>query len=165
MSAEELLSSLQDIAPPPEPAWWMLPPPVWWGACLLLLSIALWRWQRRLRQSAQLGNSLRAELEEIARRQAAGDDDELARELALWLKRAALLAFPGKGLEKLHGAAWIEFLEHSSGLDAFSRGEGRVFADAVYRREVNADGAALLALCRAFLRRIRPQLRRSTAAC
>ena len=165
MSAESLLLSLQDIGPPPEPAWWMLPPLAWWTICLLLLSISLWRWQRRRRERNRLGEGLRAELERIAQRHEPGAGDALARELSVWLKQAALLAFPGTGLEKMHGAEWLEFLDRSSGLNAFRHGAGKVFADAVYRREFHADGAVLLSLCRDWLNRVAPQLRRQMPQC
>ena len=165
MSAEALLLSLHDIEPPPEPAWWVLPPPVWWGLGLLLLSISLWRLLRRRRERNRLSDGLRAELERIAQHHVPGAGDALARELSVWLKRTALLAFPGEGLEKMHGAEWLEFLDRSSGLDAFRHGAGKVFGDDVYRREVHADGAALLSLCRDWLNRVRPRLRRQTPVC
>ncbi len=166
MGVDELLLNLQDIQPPPEPAWWLLPPATWFVLGILLLLATGSRWYRRRRARNWQGASARAELERIAARHVADRDDMLlVRSLAGWLKRVALQAFPGQGLERMCGQRWLRFLDHSAGNTHFSRGQGAVFGDAVYLRQVEVDSDALLGLCRKWLARVQPRLTRGRPGC
>ncbi len=164
MTAEELLQSLQDIQPPPEPAWWQLPPWLWAIVGLLLVAMLIWQGYRYRRDRRRPGSDALAALQQIAARHGAQRDDAaLVRQLAEWLKRVALQAYPGQGLESMCGERWLEFLDRSLGSDDFSRGHGSVFGDAVYRRNPCADADALLALCRNWFARVQPLLLRRGA--
>lgn len=161
MTRDELLSQLRDISPPAEPAWW-LPAPGHIGLILVLLAllavIAYWRARRR---SGLLLEQARLELRRIeAEHDRDGDSVRLSRQLANWLKRVALAAYPEKRLEGLTGRAWLEFLDQSLGGQLFSAGAGRLFAGDVYRREIDADAKELLRLCEQWLDRLRPRLLR-----
>ncbi len=159
MTAEELLLNLQDIQPPPEPAWWLLPPFFWGLAGLLILLLLLRFWYRRRRDRRRSGSNALAALEQIAAQHGEHRDDALlVRSLAQWLKRVALQAYPGQGLESMCGRRWLDFLDQSLGGDSFSRGHGVVFGDAVYRRDPQTDADALLDLCRNWCQQVQPLL-------
>ncbi len=166
MTADELLLNLQDIQPPPDPAWWLLPPGIWVLIALILISGIGWSWRRRRLDRNRHGASALMELDRIATRHAELQDDALlVRNLAYWLKRVALQAYPGQGLERMCGDRWLRFLDQSFGGNGFSRGQGMVFGDAVYRRHPEADTEALLALCRDWLKQVEPKLSRGRARC
>ena len=161
MNREELLLELRDISAPPEPDWWLLAPayPALAAVALGIMLLAWW-WRRRQR-SRRLLRLAAIELDRIdAGFGSDGDAGRLALALARWLKQVALLAYPDDRLEGLSGDQWLAFLDRSLGQDRFSRGEGRIFADAVYRREADFDGAGLLGLCRSWLRAVAPRLLR-----
>ena len=58
--------------------------------------------------------------------------NELAAQLSLLVRRTALAAFPREQIAPLSGAAWLAFLDRSSGGTEFSRGPGRWLASAPY---------------------------------
>lgn len=165
MTREDLLAQLQDIRPPLEPAWW-LPAPGQQALGLLLLAglaiLIIWLLRRRAnRLLIQARRELRRiEIEHAGTPDAAG----LAVELAAWLKRVALQAFPEQRLESVTGDAWLEFLDRGVHGQRFSRGAGRVFGADIYRSRpgsgaAGCDGAELLALCERWLTGIAPRLR------
>ena len=161
MTHEELLVELRDISPPLEPAWWLLAPGYTMLLSLGAIAIGLlWyalyrrRTQRRLRQA-------RTELYSISSRHRHNQDPRrLALELSRWLKQVALLAYPERGPEGLTGVKWLAFLDETLGDDKFSRGEGRVFGDAIYRRQAAMDATSLLELCESWLDAVAPELLR-----
>ena len=161
MTREELLRQLRDISPPAEPAWW-LPAP---GHVALMLvfaafAAALIYWIAR-RRSGLLFRQARHELRRIEAEYArVGDTSRLSLQLAVWLKRVALAAYPERRLERLTGMEWLDFLDATLGGKTFSSGAGRIFAGSVYSREVGADSAELLRLCANWLEALGPRLRR-----
>jgi Ca-activated chloride channel family protein len=161
MTREELLAQLKDISPPQEPAWW-LPAPGHWalGLSILALLAVLLAWLLRRRADRRLA-SAKQELRFIEARYARDPDPaRLAHELAAWLKRVSLLAFPAQRLESLTGKAWLEFLDRSFGDAQFSGGAGRVFGEDIYRRAPVFDAGELLELCEQWLSQVAPRLRR-----
>lgn len=144
---------LRDIHLPAEIGWWPLAPG-WWlllgmillGALLLLLTIRL-RQRRRLRRLA-----LR-QLEELARLPEA----QLATALSRLLRQAAISHFPRHETAGLNGQAWLEFLDRPFAEQPFTQGAGSCLADAPYRPAVQVDAAALVALCRRWLKKLPPQ--------
>lgn len=161
MKREELLLELRDISAPAEPAWWLLAPghSVLAATIFGVLLLAWWWWrQQRNRRLLRLAT---VELDRIASRfDREGNTGQLALALARWLKQVALLAYPEERLEGVNGDEWLAFLDRSLGQDRFSRGEGRVFADDVYRREAHIDAAVLIGLCRSWLQATGPRLLR-----
>ena len=138
---------LRDIHQPPAPPWWPPAPGWWWlaAAVLVLLGFAAWWWlraRRRRAAAARLFDAAVAAATTPAARIAAMSD---------LLRRAARRHQPGA--ERLHGDAWLAFLDGSADApDAphpFSEGDGRALLDAGFRREVDDDvAAALLPLAR-----------------
>ena len=165
MTTEELLLQLRDIQPPPEPAWW-LPAPAHLAA-FAILSLALvsaWALLRR-RRANRLALLAQRELRRIELDYRQNRDERLlAIRLSAWLKRVALLAFPGQRLQSSSGGAWLEFLDHSLGDDRFSQGCGRLFAAAVYQPTPDFDADAVIELCAHWLGSIRPRLQRRSRA-
>ena len=167
MTADELLLELRDIVPPPEPPWYLLAPAAWLGLALLLAALA-WVWYRRRRRRAwRRVAAAGLELDAIRRRYATRDDaPALARDLADWLKRVALQAYPRAEVAALSGDRWLEFLDRGIGDASFSRGAGRIFGAPQYRPEVKFDADEALALCRHWLDVVAPRLRvRSPRRC
>ena len=161
MTHEELLLELRDISQPIEPAWWMLAPGYLMLIMLAIVGIGLlWYWLIRRRAQRRL-RLARAELHSISTRHLRdGDTQRLSLELSRWLKQVALLAYPQRGLEGLTGGRWLVFLDETLGQDKFSRGEGRVFGDAIYQRQAPMDAENLLDLCESWLDAIAPDLLR-----
>jgi hypothetical protein len=159
MTRDELLLGLKDISPPPAPDWWLLAPGYLALGLLGLLLIAGFGFCLRLRRLRRLSRLASRELRHIATAHARHQDSRrLAFELAQWLKRVALLGFPDKRLESLSGSQWLDFLDRSIGDASFTRGEGRIFGNALYRPEVEFSPASAFALCERWLAAIRPRL-------
>ena len=161
MTQEELLQELKDISPPAEPGWWLIAPG-YMIIILLLLSLLglLWTAIRR-GKSRRRFSAAKLELERIRRAHLESDDaQQLARELAQWLKRVSLLAFPESRLESISGSGWLSFLDGVLGDESFTRGAGQVFADDIYRRRVQLDSNRILSLCERWLVAVKPWLLR-----
>ena len=160
MSTESLLQQMQDIVPPEAPPWWLLGPGYWLSALLavLLAAIGWWLiWRHRANRLAQLaGLELDAIRFDYGRH---ADSTRLALELSRWIRRVALLAYPEKQLQSLHGANWLAFLDQSLGEQQFSDGCGRVFGDAIYQRDIRFDESRVLQLCEHWLKAVSHQLR------
>lgn len=159
MTHEELLLELRDISPPGEPGWWLLAPG-YMIIILLILSLGALLWlalQRR--KSRRRFTAAKLELERIhLAHLTSRDSQQLARELAQWLKQVSLLAFPRSRLEGLTGSGWLSFLDSSLGDTSFTRGDGRIFADVIYQRSANLDASRLLSLCERWLQAVEPRL-------
>jgi Domain of unknown function (DUF4381) len=83
------------------------------------------RWRRRYRREAL------AELDRIAR--APIESAQLARKLAVLVRRTALAAFPRQQVAQLTGRAWLDFLDRSYGGTEFSQGVGQSLEVAAYQ--------------------------------
>lgn len=161
MTHEQLLLELKGLSPPTAPGWWLLAP----GqilVILLLLSLIAVLWMVLRRRKSMLGFiAAKLELERIRSAHLNnGNAQQLTRELAQWLKRVALLAFPESRLEGVTGLDWLSFLDDSLGDVSFTRGEGSAFAGAVYQRQAQPDIESLLSLCDRWLQAVKPQLLR-----
>jgi len=138
---------LRDIHQPPAPPWWPPAPGWWWlaAAVIALLGFALWWWLRARRRRAAIVQLFDAHLA------AAHTAAERIAAMSELLRRAARRHQPGA--ERLHGEAWLAFLDGKAaapgGPRPFSEGEGRALLEAAFRREVDDDIAnALLPLAR-----------------
>ena len=159
MTGEELLLELKDLAPPAEPGWWLLAPGYLVLLMLLIgLATILWLWWLR-RKAARLFVLANLELQRIRSTHVTGGDSRrLSLALSRWLKQVALLAFPERGLEALTGSDWLSFLDQTIGDTSFTRGAGKVFGDAIYRRQAGIDAERLLVLCEQWLSAVKPRL-------
>lgn len=159
MTREQLLLELKDINPPGEPGWWLIAPGyLFIVALILVMGATCWIVMRR-REARRKYTAARLALEQIRSTYLENEDAlKLARELAQWLKRVALTAFPQSQLEGVTGSAWLAFLDSSLDDESFTRGDGKVFADAVYQRQARPDAGQLLRLCERWLAAVKPRL-------
>lgn len=159
MTREELLIALKDISPPAEPGWW-LPAPGYIGIILLLAAVIVAFWILLMkRRTRRLYLAASQELQHIKSSHAhSPDTQQLARELAQWLKQVSLLAFPDRRLEGATGSGWLGFLDASLGGTAFTQGVGHVFGDAVYQAQLQPDAGQLVSLCERWLIAVKPRL-------
>ena len=159
MTADELLRELKDIQPPTASDWWLITP-VYLVTICAIIAIAALIWllirQRRVYRLASLAEQDLQRIRSTYKRDR--DTRELSVQLAKWLKQVALLAFPARQLESFTGEAWLKFLDESIGGDSFTSGRGKVFGNAVYRKQVNVDAGQLVELCEQWLAAVKPQL-------
>ena len=159
MTQQELLLALKDISPPGEPSWWLLAP----GhlAILLLIIVVIascWLWSIR-RRVHRMFTAARLKLEQIESSYAHHQDSQrLARELARWLKQVALQAYPERQLEGATGSSWLRFLDSCLGDSSFTRGEGRIFGNAIYQPQASFEADRILLLTERWLRAVKPRL-------
>ena len=146
-TAESLLR-LRDVhAPslpdawPPAPGWWFLAGLVVISA--ILIGQAVLRHRRDRRQKRAIVDVLRALRTEFA---ADADGARFAAEISMLLRRIALTRFPRTEVASLCGAAWLSFLDNTSGGVGFSEGPGQVLAAGPYAADVEVEAEALLAL-------------------
>jgi hypothetical protein len=173
MTREELLLQLRDIQPPPEPGWWLIAPG-YLAIVTLLVGLFSSAWLLRRRQRVdRLATLARLELQAI---RASYRQDQNVRLLAFkvsgWLKRVAILAFPGNRLQSVSGEPWLKFLDQSLGHNGsgeqnnsrFSQGCGRVFGAALYQANIDFDAEQIFALCEHWLNSITPRLQQRSRA-
>lgn len=149
------LAALRDIHLPPAPPLWP-PAPGWWLlAGVVLLAGAAWLAWRALRR-----RPLRAALRELDQLAAAharsGDAPHLARGISRLLRRYACWRYPQAGVPALTGRAWLQFLDDHGLPGQFGVGAGAVLESLPYRRQGDADTAALIQLARGWLCRNAP---------
>ena len=141
---------LRDIHLPDPIGWWPLAPG-WWLLLigiptLLIFSIGLWRFIRR----KTVKKLALAELESIVQSQT--DAREKVQQLAILMRRISLSVYQREEVASLVGEQWLSFLDGLMGDKQFSEGAGRLFIEAPYRREAQADMDALFSLCRQFIK-------------
>lgn len=142
---------LRDIHLPPAPSWFP-PAPGWWVIAAVVAALAVWiavratrRWrQRRYRRAVlrELDASIAA---------ARGDHAALATALSRFLRR--LCKRSDAAAAALAGEAWLAHLDRGAASEEFTRGIGRILIEAPYRRSMDYDSAALIALVRRWTRR------------
>lgn len=146
MQAGELV--LRDVHQPPAPSWWP-PAPGWWLLAAALLAILLvlgWWWKRRQRKH----RGLEALFDHTVA--AAGSPAAEVAAMSELLRRAARRR--DRGADRLHGEAWLEFLDIEDGKRrrkrtgaprrAFSEGPGRLLLEGGYRRDTDPQAVAEL---------------------
>lgn len=146
------LSQLRDIHLPPPVSWWP-PAPGWWAlAALLLLTLGLGLWLLRRRRRNRWRRRALAELAQLR----GTDDGQLVRGVSVLLRRVAISRFPQAEVAALTGEAWLKFLDRTlgDGSTAFRSGDGRALIVGPYTAAAEVNGAALLALCERWLRKV-----------
>ena len=144
---------LRDIHLPAPIGWWPVAPG--WlvlGGLLLLLLIVIWG-LRRFRQRRYLRRLALRQLEELAEL----PETELPAALSRFLRQAAISHFPPQDCAGLNGQAWLEFLDRPFADRPFTAGIGSCLSDAPYRLTIQVDAAALVSLCRRWLKKLPPQ--------
>ena len=144
MNQTDPLAQLRDISLPPAPPE-ALSLPLLWLAIIVLGAIAgaAWLLLRPI--------GWRAELLSRLNRMDGRDDAEALAETAGLLRRAALLKL-GPETRKLTGDDWLAALDRLFGTTFFTRGNGRVFGEALYGKA--AATAPLKDLRRLVRRRV-----------
>lgn len=142
---------LRDIHGAPAVPWWP-PAPGWWVVAVLvslLLAYLTYLGIRRLRRRRK-ASAILSELDSVGVRYAQQQDPVgLARELSMFVRRLALL-YDRQQVSGLYGPPWLRYLDESGATSGFTRGVGRVLADAPYQSAVSFDAPALLSLVRAW---------------
>ncbi len=149
---------LRDIHLPPAISWWP-PAPGWWLLLLVVvLLIAAIYLERKYRQRRHLRRLALGQLEELERQYGEhANPRQLLQGLSRLLRQTALLHFPQSGCAGLVGEAWLDFLDQRPNDNSFSQGVGRLLADGPYLpQNAEIDSAALLSLCRDWLKQLPP---------
>jgi len=144
---------LRDIHLPAEIGWWPLAPGWWLLLGLLILSAFLLLLALRFRQRRRLQRLALRQLDELS----SLSGIELAKALSRLFRQAAISHFPRQESAGLSGQSWLEFLDRPFKDRPFSEGVGQCLSEAPYRRSVQIDGVALIALCRQWLKKLPPQ--------
>lgn len=145
----ELLAELKDIHLPPAPdtpeTWPMIVSVV---VCTLFIVAWLWRRHRNTHhwhtQALQPLKQLRQLPANVA-----------APETARLLKRIALTHDNHRQVRQLHGDSWLRYLDRFFNTDFFSRGNGRVFGNALYQPDIQIDAGVYDELQRLIRQRSR----------
>ncbi len=154
---------LRDIHLPDAVSWWPLAPG-WWLLAILVLALALLSWYWFVRRGRKPLRAL--SLDELARIRAALESGENQRatlnELAGLLRRI-LISYRGRdGYADSTGPAWAAQLRELSPA-GFSDADLELLGAARYRREVDADLAALLDACERWIGNLPPEAPRAAA--
>lgn len=127
---------LRDVHLPPAPALWP-PAPGWWllagGVLLMVMALLLWRWHRHRRRQRWL-----AWFDQQSRH---ADASAEVAALSALLRRAARRV--DSRADRLHGDAWLRFLDGSSG-HGFSSGVGQLLLHGAFQRQVDAQAVQQL---------------------
>ena len=134
MTRNEMLDQLQPPGMPLEPGFWP-PATIWWllsaFICLLGIYWLLWRRHQQLnRHYFQARQSLDHISQSYSRH---GNSRQLLQQLAYWLRQVGRIIDTGGEPGRLHGKAWLDFLDRDLKQPGFSSGPGTVFADQLYR--------------------------------
>jgi hypothetical protein len=171
MEAEDPLKDLADIHLPDPVSLWPLAPGWWVLAALALAALvyggfryaAHWRRQKRLqgalRELDHAYDGYQAARAQGLDGSAAGL--EFLHGSNVVLKRVALLHHPATQVARLHGEAWLSFLDLKGDTTDFSAGPGRILGDGGYRPAFNGDVDALHALCARWVRHAYARPRRA----
>ncbi|MBF0294726.1 MAG: DUF4381 domain-containing protein [Magnetococcales bacterium] len=144
---------LRDIHLPDPVAWWP-PAPGWWlvAATPVVLFLVWWlyrHWSKRHRlRRAALGELQRLEDAHAKR----PDAQRLAADLSALLRRVAIAHHPPEEVAGLAGREWLAWLDRALPTPEFSQGPGAVLISAPFQPDPDIDAAALLALCRRWIR-------------
>jgi len=139
---------LRDIHLPDPVSWWPLAPGWWMLLALLCIAVGLTFYMYRRYRRAALQRSAQRALHDItAQWQQSADEQALARELSILLRRLCLSCYPREQVAGLTGRAWLQQLDTLLPGEQFQNGVGHVLIEAPYAKEAQVDGNALLKLC------------------
>jgi len=127
---------LRDVHQPPTPPWWP-PAPGWWvlaAIVILLIAVSMFFARRRRRRRRAI-----AALFDDAMKQAESPTAQIAAMSEL-LRRAARRR--DQGADRLHGEAWLAFLDADDQRRRFTNGAGRLLLEGAFRREADPHRVA-----------------------
>ncbi len=150
LNLPQLLDLLHDIVRPDPVAW--TPQTIGWAivGVWLLVVILLSSWNRiqKWHRNRYRRDAL-AMLKEIGAH-ADASSSAVAGQVALLIKRTALVAYPRAEVASLYGSEWAAFLRQSAGNDPVVEKAAGDLATAAYR--VNVDGGKLIEPARRWIR-------------
>lgn len=150
LNLPQLLDLLHDIVRPDPVAW--TPQTIGWAivAAWLLVVILLIGWNRiqKWRRNRYRSDAL-AMLKDIGA-QADESSSAVAGQVALLIKRTALVAYSRAEVANLYGSEWAAFLRQSAGNDPVVEKVAGDLASAAYR--VNIDGGKLIEAARRWIK-------------
>ncbi|MDR0779220.1 MAG: DUF4381 domain-containing protein [Pseudomonadales bacterium] len=173
MEAQDPLKDLADIHLPDPVSLWPLALG-WWVLAAFALALLVyaglryaihWRGQQRLKAALRELDGAYHRYQQTARSQGLGGNAaglEFLHGCNAVLKRVALLHHPAPVVARLHGEAWLGFLDSRGNTHDFSTGSGRILGDGGYRPTFNGDAAALHTLCARWVRHAYRSTDRST---
>jgi hypothetical protein len=154
MTAAPQQLPLRDIHLPDPVGWWP-PAPGWWFILIVTLSIlilSLWSQHLRKNEQRSLKRMAQNQMQYLRRSYDQHHDvQRLVVELSILLRRICISFYSRENAACLTGKAWLELLDRTLEGRRFSRGPGKVFADAPYRRHTQVDDQALIDLCEAWI--------------
>lgn len=133
---------------PPAYGWWIL------AGFIILAAVAAWLvYLRRRHMRLSAIKLARDELHRLVDHYRDRKDPvSLSRQLSILLRRVSISLFPRVDVASLTGDEWLRFLDGQVADAPFSRGEGRVLAEAPYRSEVtDREVDLLLRHCRDWI--------------
>ncbi len=143
----QLLAQLKDIhlpEAPVAPSLW----PLYVFIVLLFLALGVYA----LRRSRSSTNWQREALDNLADIQQRSPQTAL-QQTAILLKRIAITHDNHPSVKRLSGDRWLQYLDQFYRTDFFSKGEGQVFGDALYRSSTSANNTLYKGLKRLIKRR------------
>ena len=147
----QIVERMRDIQLPAEPGWWP-PAPGWWvlfGFAVAIVAAAVWLWRHRFAVRREALREL-ARIERDFRH--AGDSRALAAALSQLLRRVALARDGRRAVARLHGEAWLAYLDAVHGGEEFRAGPGRMLVTLPYGAGGEVDGAELIRLAAHWIR-------------
>ena len=127
---------------PATPGWWIVS--AWLLAVALLIALQIVRYRRRTRYRRQALAELK-----VIRASADAEPEKTAQQVALLLKRTALVAYPREQVAALYGADWARFLCQSASNDLRISQAASALAGAAY--QPGTDGRLLLEPARRWI--------------
>ncbi len=155
--SENTTLALRDIHLPDSILWWPLAPG-WWLIIVLVVLIGLSFYvYKKTNYIRKLKKNIKLELEHY--HQQYHDKKNAAlyiQQLSALLRRVSLQQFDDKKIAKLHGAAWLEFLDSKSPPNiteqsAFKNGVGQIFLLGPYQKIINEDLSPVYELVKQWL--------------
>ena len=144
---------LKDIHLPDTISWW--PPALGWWLLAILIPLFIyglyWFYKRVTRKTALKTAKKNLELIKLYTPE---ESEKQLRDVSALLRRVAISLSPRSQVASLTGQVWLAFLDTSVSGNPFTQGQGRLLADAAYRKTPPsaAEIAELLVLCETWLK-------------
>jgi hypothetical protein len=149
LNLPQLLDLMHELIRP-EPVSWMPQTPGWWISLAWVITVVIiLSWHR---YQAWCHNRYRREALAMLRSIEANsvDDQLVAGQIAILLKRTALAAYPRERVAQLYGSEWAQFLCDAASNDPIIEQTAEQLATAAYRAQ--SDGRALIGPARRWIK-------------
>ena len=146
--ATNILNQLRDIHAPAPIAWW--PPAVGWfvlAGLVFIALIALLIWWIKIYPKRLLRKAALKELYALSEKPPSAQLAELSK----LLKRVVKVKFAKTGAVSKTNTVWLEFLDKTGNTKEFTRGVGKVLAQAPYIKQDNPLDPQLMLLVKKWI--------------